>query len=1198
MAVTRIQNNQITDSTITAAKIATGTLTGNLFASTLTLNSNVTINGNLFLSNTGNVTTINATNTYINDPLVMFNNGYSGSLSGYDIGILVNRNLASLGAYGSVNTAWVWVENDQAFEALATTDTGAGVTSINNAGFANIKVGNATITGATAITGATTFNGALTFTTATGGGLQAVAIGNVTPGTGVFTTANITNTTNNTGAGTGAFQVAGGAYIAGNLWVGGNISATSQAIAANFGSFYGNAAGFGALYTGIASGYVFQAQTVLQNSTNFNGYAQVNHQNINGGSLASGDYIVTANNGTANDTYIDMGMASSAYNYPGFGVIKPNDGYILVQGNATTGGGNLVLTSGLNDIVFAPGGSNANNEYGRITASNAFVIKSTVASTNATSGALQVAGGVGIQGATYHGGLINVAGTTNLVGATTMTTATTGGLQAAAIGNVTPGSGAFTTAAITSTTNATSITTGALTVAGGASIQQDLWIGGNIYANALNTVTTVQLQVNQPLLYLASNASPYSFDIGFYGHFVGGPANRYGHTGFVRDYNTNQWVLFSNVTSEPTANVVNLSDSNLLYDTLKSGGLILANATAASSTTTGALQVTGGAGIQGAIYAGSIQNTPIGSTTASTGAFSTLTAGGLQAAVIGNVTPGSATFTTVQTNSTFTACGAIIASSGAATTNNSTGALQVTGGTAITGNINVGGQMFIGASAQSTVLTSALAVKRGTSSSGTGVQYTQDALINATNTGSSDFIAYANNYPGPSNDHGWMDMGFTGDAFSDPVYSITKSNDGYMFASAANATVGGNLVLATDWTGNYNDVVVGVGSFYANSEVARFHGNATTNGTFVLKLPTNATGAPTANTGAFQVWGGASFGGNVYNSGATVFNGSQTAGNDMIFKGKNDATLLWARPNATYDTVIIGNSASSSQVVNGAKLNINTTDSILLPVGTNAQRPGSVGFSDTTGMLRFSSTVGAIEWYNGTTWASASTSFTVIADQQLNGTGSQTVFTLNSSQTTNSCIVSINGVLQIPTLAYSVSGTTLTFTEAPASGDVIDVRMLTTTSTVTGITSSNGYMQFQVDNAGAYVYSGTNSTAVTTSWNTAGAQVNSIANVTVASAGLATIDNLYANAYSSAKYTITATIQGTNIREIVEVLLIHNGDGTSSGTASCMVYGKVNTAGNTLATYSGATTGNIAQLQATTTNANTIFRISKNYQAI
>ena len=140
MAVTRIKNNQITDSTITGAKIANTTLTGGLFATSLTLNSEVSIVGNL--SVTGTTSTVSSTNTFINDPLVVYNNGYTGDLSNYSIGLLVNRNLAALAELGSVNVAWVWDEAQGAFVAIATTDTGSGVTSINNSGYANVKVGS------------------------------------------------------------------------------------------------------------------------------------------------------------------------------------------------------------------------------------------------------------------------------------------------------------------------------------------------------------------------------------------------------------------------------------------------------------------------------------------------------------------------------------------------------------------------------------------------------------------------------------------------------------------------------------------------------------------------------------------------------------------------------------------------------------------------------------------------------------------------------------------------------------------------------------------------------------------------------------------------------------------------------------------------------------------------------------------------
>ena len=143
MSVTRINNNQITNANIIAyAKLSPGTITGNLFSGNVTMNSNLTIVGNL--SVTGNSSVINSVNTYVQDPLVVFNAGYTGSVAGYDIGVIVNRNLSSLDPYGAVNTAWVWVENDQAFEGITTSTTGNALTGLTSSGFANMKIGNVT----------------------------------------------------------------------------------------------------------------------------------------------------------------------------------------------------------------------------------------------------------------------------------------------------------------------------------------------------------------------------------------------------------------------------------------------------------------------------------------------------------------------------------------------------------------------------------------------------------------------------------------------------------------------------------------------------------------------------------------------------------------------------------------------------------------------------------------------------------------------------------------------------------------------------------------------------------------------------------------------------------------------------------------------------------------------------------------------
>ena len=58
------------------------------------------------------------------------------------------------------------------------------------------------------------------------------------------------------------------------------------------------------------------------------------------------------------------------------------------------------------------------------------------------------------------------------------------------------------------------------------------------------------------------------------------------------------------------------------------------------------------------------------------------------------------------------------------------------------------------------------------------------------------------------------------------------------------------------------------------------------------------------------------------------------------------------------------------------------------------------------------------------------------------GDGSTTAFTITAGHTVNSVIVTENGIVQKPTTDYTVSGTTLTFTTAPANTVQIGVRFL------------------------------------------------------------------------------------------------------------------------------------------------------------
>ena len=58
------------------------------------------------------------------------------------------------------------------------------------------------------------------------------------------------------------------------------------------------------------------------------------------------------------------------------------------------------------------------------------------------------------------------------------------------------------------------------------------------------------------------------------------------------------------------------------------------------------------------------------------------------------------------------------------------------------------------------------------------------------------------------------------------------------------------------------------------------------------------------------------------------------------------------------------------------------------------------------------------------------------------GDGSTVGFTVTSGMTDDSVIVTENGVIQAPTSDFSISGTTLTFTTAPASGVAIKIQEL------------------------------------------------------------------------------------------------------------------------------------------------------------
>ena len=141
-------------------------------------------------------------------------------------------------------------------------------------------------------------------------------------------------------------------------------------------------------------------------------YMQTNMQNLGSGNSASADYVVTANDGTDTDNYLDMGMGSSGYNYPEYSGTGPHDGYLMNTGR------NLVLLSGKyganvvasnassTDIVFVAGDLLVGGERARIKGGSGNIILSNTPNPSDSGEKLQVAGNVAIAGNTTVTGAV------------------------------------------------------------------------------------------------------------------------------------------------------------------------------------------------------------------------------------------------------------------------------------------------------------------------------------------------------------------------------------------------------------------------------------------------------------------------------------------------------------------------------------------------------------------------------------------------------------------------------------------------------------------------------------------------------------------------------------------------------------------------------------------------------------------------
>lgn len=220
------------------------------------------------------------------------------------------------------------------------------------------------------------------------------------------------------------------------------------------------------------------------------------------------------------------------------------------------------------------------------------------------------------------------------------------------------------------------------------------------------------------------------------------------------------------------------------------------------------------------------------------------------------------------------------------------------------------------------------------------------------------------------------------------------------------------------------------------------------------------------------------------------------------------------------------------------------TNGLGLPVGDTTNRPA--GFP---GQTRFNTDLAAIEFFNGTEWIPVTNN---ISDQQIEPDGTSQSYALDKNSTSAGIIVSINGTVQTPGIAYTCSGSMITFAEVPSVTDLVDIRFI-----ATAVTTNDDFETIAPI-----------ATAVGTS--------------------LVVIDSFSSLSYRSAKYTISCT---NSDAQFYEVMLTQHG-----GTAAIATTANVRTGSNFI-TFTSNVIGNTVSLVAQGNASANSLRIKRVYFA-
>jgi len=300
------------------------------------------------------------------------------------------------------------------------------------------------------------------------------------------------------------------------------------------------------------------------------------------------------------------------------------------------------------------------------------------------------------------------------------------------------------------------------------------------------------------------------------------------------------------------------------------------------------------------------------------------------------------------------------------------------------------------------------------------------------------------------------------------------------------------------------------------------------------------TNVPTAVTGNVVYVVGARYTGP---TGIQNFPGNITVGNvSSTFYGNVYSDYIF--PQSTANIHLVPNATGI--------VAINSTTSLGVPYGSESQRPSAA----LVGQIRYNTTLGSLEFSTGTDWMPLTNS---LDDQTIDyADGVTQTFTLSQASTASALLVSINGTIQNPSganPAYTVSGTQITFAEAPLPTDIIDIRFIAGT-TVPELSAFSGNIGTAANKQIVF------GNGLTYGYNYAPTLIDSAAIINIGTTPTI-IDSFSSTAYRSGKYVVSVSNTTSSQYQASEIIVVQ--DGT---TAKISVYGTTYTGANSLMTFS------------------------------